>query len=334
MSVNSTGVPLFAGIEPLDDMFMATMEEMDREVEDEITIAHPLWEYLVRKNMIEYRSSIGTHVPVKIADKPNSTVKDFTHYDDVDNTPQDLLSEAKFPYGHIVGTQMYSREELVKNDGPEQLVDLVEEKADQLRTSMNNHWATKIMGTQDADGRSVMGIGRIMTVDAVVGGIDPTASGYGYWNPHNARVGDTAVKFALASEFRAGMRKLYRMTTYRSDRPDVLVCGEDVYDKHQEWAEGTLRMSLREIKESSGWGDYEMFSIHGDTIIYDDTLDPKTAWLLNFKKGVKVRIHSGTNFQFDTWQMMEGKKAKKRDMMLYAAVYCRRRNTNGIIEFQ
>ena len=28
MSVNSTGVPLFAGVEDIDDMFMATMEEM------------------------------------------------------------------------------------------------------------------------------------------------------------------------------------------------------------------------------------------------------------------------------------------------------------------
>src|SRR3990167_7400187 len=44
LSVNSTGIPLFAGVEDLDDMFMATMEELDKEVMDEVSIAHPFWE--------------------------------------------------------------------------------------------------------------------------------------------------------------------------------------------------------------------------------------------------------------------------------------------------
>ncbi len=48
---------------------------------------------------------------------------------------------------------------------------------------------------------------------------------------------------------------------------------------------------------------------------------------------MKVRIHKGTNFVMGPWQMMEGKVAKKRDCLVYASVYCKRRNANGTMTF-
>jgi len=332
--LNEQGIPLFAGVENIDDMFIATMDEYDKELGDEITIQHPLWVYLKQQKLIEYRDSIGNYVPVRLLDKPNSTVKDFSHYDDVDMTPQDALSEAHFAYGHIMGNQMYSREELVKNSGPEQLLDLVEVKREQLETSMQNHFGDRLMGTQDADGRTFMGLGRIMDYDVALGGIDPTKAGFGYWNPQRALKADGVTQFALATEFRTGFRKLVRQCTYRNNTPDVFVCGEDLYDEFQAWAEDKLRLSLSDLKETKGWGDFNMFPFHGRTIIYDEALDPKTGWLFNFKKYVRVRIHSGTNFQFEPWQMLDNKIAKTRNCLTYASVYVRRRNANGFIQFQ
>jgi hypothetical protein len=332
MSVNSSGVPLFAGIEDIDDMFIATMEEMDKDYSEEISIPHPLWKYLKENNLIEFRDSIGTHVPWKIVDKPNSTVRSFSHYDDVDNTPADALSEAKFAYGHIVGTQMYSREELTKNSGKEQLLDLVSLKAEQLEISMANHFGNLLMGSQDANGRDFMGLGRLMTFDASVGGIDPTAPGFGYWNPQRG-LKSGGGSYALASEFREGFRRLERLTTYRGRRPTVFVCGEDVYDAFQAWAETKLQLRLDELKSQKGWGDFEMFPYNGRTIVYDADMDAKTGWLIDFKESVKLRIHRGTNFTFEPWQMMTNKVAKKRDCLTYASLYCKYRNSNGSITY-
>lgn len=327
MSVSSTNVPLFAGVEDIEDMFIATMEEMDKEVVNLIDINDPVYQYLKRNNLIEYRDSIGTHVPVKLMARENSTVKDFTHYDDVDNTPQDALDEAKFAYGHIVGTQMYSREELVTNSGPEQLIDLVETKQDQLQTTMTNHFSKRIKGAQEADGRMAMGLGRIVTYDATCGGINPTTPGFGYWNPQRM-LKPAGTQYALATEFREGLRRLQRLCSYQGEVPTVAICGEDVYDAAQAWAEGKLQMTLKDIKESSGWGDHEMFTVNGKTFIYDAEKTAKEINLFNFKR-CKVRIHRGTNFIFEPWQMMEGKVAKKRNCLVYYAVYCTRRNVNG-----
>jgi len=348
MSVDSTNVALFAGVEDLDDMFMTTMEELDKEVSDEVSIAHPLWEYLQRHNLIEYRDSIGTHVPVKLMYKGNNTVKWATGYDDSDNTPQNVNKEAKFEYGHLTGTQMYNREELVKNQGPEQLIDLVSEKQEQLLISLNNEFAETIIGTQDADGRKPMGFGRIMNYDASCGGLDPTVAGNEFWNPQKTEK-SAGVNFTLATEMREGIRKMDRETSLSGggkviggdtkkgfgNKPDVLVCGEDLYEEMQSWAEGKLRVTLDEIKDSSGWGDFEMFTVLGRTIIYEPSLTAKVGWALNLRKSVKLRVHRGTNFKFMPWQMLPGKvAAKKRDNLTYVSVYCRSRRANGIITYQ
>lgn len=347
MAVNSSGVPLFAGVEDIDDMFMATMEEMDKEVMDEKSVSHPIWEYLQRHKLIEYRDSIATHVPVKLRTKKNPTVKWMTAYEDADSTPASALDEAKFAYGQLTGRQLYNREELIKNSGPEQLVDLVDLKSDQLLADINEEFATVIIGNQDADGRKPMGLGRVMTYNATCGNIDPTATGFDFWNPQRGlKVGGGS--YALATELREGMRRLRRLCTTSGGgkvlgkdphqtqgiAPDVLICGEDLYDAMQSWAEGKLRMTLSEIKDSSGWGDYEMFSVNGETVIYEPSLGAKTGWLMNFKKAVRLRIHSGTNFKFTQWGMLPNKvEVKYRDNLTYASVYVKSRKANGIITF-
>ncbi|MDH5548064.1 MAG: phage major capsid protein [Gammaproteobacteria bacterium] len=333
MSVNKDGVQLFDGIADTDDMFITTMEEMDKEVGDEITIPQPVFRYLKDANLIQYRKSIGTHVPVKLLDKENSTVKDFAHYDDVDNTPQDALSEAKFSYGQTVGTQMYSRQELVQNSGEEQMIDLVETKTDQLLKTMANKFGSNLMGSQDADGRTPMGLGRVMAYNQSCGGILPTTAGFEYWNPQRGLKSDGATQYALATEMRDGIRRLTRLCTYQGETPDVLIAGEDLYDEMQKFAESKLQLSIKDLKDEKGWGAFNMFPYNSQVVIYDESMDPKTGWLMNFRDSVKVRIHSGTNFQFEKWQMMTNKVAKKRDCLLYAAVFVKKRNSNGFITF-
>lgn len=328
--LNASGVPLFAGVEAVDDLLITTLDELDKEIVDVLTVNHPLFYLYKENNWIEYKDTIGPYVPVRLMDKPNSTVKDFTAYDDVDNTPQEALTEARFAYGHTVGTQMYHREELVKNQ--HNIIDLVDTMQEQLTVSMTNHFGSKIMGTQDADGRSVMGFGRIMAYDQSCGGITPTNPGFAYWNPQRG-LKPAGTQYALATEHRAGMRRLVRLCTYNRETPKVWLMGEDLYDATQAYLETFVRMDpdMPRTKQQS-WEDFEMFKYNGRVYIYDQTLEAKTGWLINPKR-TPIRIHSGTNFTFEPWQMMESKVAKKRNCLLYASVYTKRRNANGYITF-
>lgn len=350
MAVNSSGIPLFAGIEPLDDMFMATMEELDKEIMDELHIAHPVWEYVHRKNLIEYVDEIGTHVVGHLRRYKNGTVKWVSGYDDADNIPSQLLGETKTAYGQLAGVQMYNREELVKNQGRQQLIDLVESKQNQLLEDLDTEAAETILGTQDADGRKPLGLGRIMDPTLACCGIDPATPGLEFWKPYKVEK-TPGVNFALATEFRDGMRKMYRELSVsgagrvlgaRSKDKNVmsggdgkvLICGADLYNEHQKMAENALRISIADIKNQQTWGSFEMFDYNGSTIIYEPTLGAKVGWFVNFLKGVRVRVHRGTNFTFDPWQMMTAKvQAKKRNNLTYLAVYAKSRRANAVVTF-
>ncbi|MEK7758599.1 MAG: phage major capsid protein [Pseudomonadota bacterium] len=351
LGVNSAGIPLFAGVEPLDDMFMATMEEMDKEVMDELSVSHPVWEYIQQKNLIEYVEEIGTHVIGHLRRFKNGTVKWVSGYDDADNTPAQLLGETKTAYGHLAGTQMYNREELVKNQGKQQLIDLVESKSEQLLEDLDTEFAETIVGTQDADGRKPLGIGRIMDPALACCGIDPATAGFEFWKPYKVEK-SAGVNFALATEFRDGIRKMYRevhlagggrvLGASKKDKSTpltggsgyVLIAGTDLYNEHQKYAENALRLTIADLKGQQGWGNFEMFDYNGTTIIYDPTLGAKVGWFINFKSGIRVRIHRGTNFKYDDWQMMANKvQTKKRNNLTYMAVYAKSRRANAVVTF-
>ena len=330
-------LPLFAGTEDTEDIFLTTMFELDKELVNELKVDHPLWEYLQDKNLIKYQSDISTDITIPLLDKPNSTVKDFTAYDDADLTPQDALSEARYVWGHIAGTQMYNREELIKNSGKYQLMDLIDTKKLQLTESMNNHFAEKLIGNQDCNGRVIMGIGLILTKDAECGGIDPTDTGFGYWNPQVTLKdpdSDPVVKFDLATEYRPAMRKLRRDCTMNKMSPDVYFMGEDVWDTHAQFVEEKSVVHLTK-EQAEKFGGYEMLIDNGRFYMYEENLPAKTVWALNFKnRGVELRIHKDTNFSFQPWENTSGKiQSKHRHCLLYAAVICRKRNINGLLEF-
>lgn len=332
MSTSSTGVPVADGW-PNEDIFIATMAERQAEYVSHITINHPLYYYYKENNLIEEVSDIGAYIPVPIVARPNSTVKDFAAYEDVDMTPQDALDEAKFAYGYTVGTQMYSYQEITVANSKNQIIDLVKTKEDQLKETMQNHFGGKIIGSQDADGRSMMGVGRIMAYNQSCGGIDPTQPGFGYWNPQRGLKANGS-QYALSTELRAGMRRLERLCTYNFEVPSLWLMGEDVYDAQIAYLESKAGfINPSDMKKQKEWTDFGMaMDNKGRTYIYDAGLPTKTAWLLNTKR-TPIRVHKGTYFTFEPWRRMEKKVAKVRECLLAAAVYTKRRNANGSIEY-
>lgn len=327
-------LPLFSGTEDTEDLFLASMTELDKELVNELKVDHPLWEYLQDKNLIKYQNDISTDITIPLLDKPNSTVKDFTAYDDADLTPQDATSEAKYLWGHIAGTQMYNREEMVKNTGRYKLLDLVETKTIQLKESINNHFGNKLIGEQDCDGRAMMGIGLILKKDAPCGGINPADANFGYWNPQTPSKDGAGAKFALATDFRAAMRKLRRDCTMNNMSPDVYFMGEDAWDEHCKFVEDKTTVQLT-VDQAAKFAGYEMMVDNGRFYMYEKNLPVKTVWGLNFRnRGVELRIHKDTNFSFQPWENTGGKiQSKHRHCLLYSAVVCRKRNLNGVLEF-
>ena len=120
---------------------------------------------------------------------------------------------------------------------------------------------------------------------------------------------------------------------YKKDGKLLLICGEDVFDAFQDWSEEKVRLTYSDLKTSEKWGDSEAIKQYGNkTIVYDDTLPAKEMWAVNLGC-TKIRILRGAHFTPTPWQQMEGKLAKKRNIILFMAVYTRNRRANGRIVY-
>ncbi len=328
-------LPLFEGTQDTEDMFLHSMYELDKGLVNMLKVNHAIWEILQSRKLIKYQSDVSTDIQIPLLTKANTTIKSFTGYDDADLTPQDATQYAIYMWGHIAGTQMYNREEMEKNSGESKLLDLMETKTEQLKTSIDNHFATKLIGSQDYDGRDFMGLGRIVTKDAVCGGIDPTATGNAFWNPQVAfKDPGNSTKFPL-DEHREGIRKLRRKCTIGGRSPDVFFMGEDIWEAHCKWLESILQVQVSPEKAAM-MESFEMLFHMGRYFIYDENLDAKTVWAFNFKnRGVQLRIHKNTNFSMQPWEVTPNKIATKhRHCLLYATVVCCERRLNGMMEFE
>lgn len=326
MALDITGVPLFAGVESLDRLLIYTLEEMIKETVDLVTINHPLYQLYKKKGWLKMKSNIGLYVPVNLEVKSNSTVKAYMSYDDADYTPQDPFKQARYAYGHISGQQVYSREELVKSQNS--IEDLIELLAENLMHSMTNFFGDSIMGSQAADGRNFEGLGRIMTYNATSGGVDPTQPDFTFWNPQRMLT-SAGASYSLATQLRAGLRRLARLCTYNFLEPDIYVMGEDVYDAQIAYMESAVRITIDDLRSQQGWDNFQMWTYNGKTYLYDKQLGAKDVWLINHEY-LPIAIHSGTNFQYEPWQFIPGKiAAKSRSCLLYATPYCRRRDAQG-----
>jgi hypothetical protein len=341
MANDRSTLPYFAGTQDTEDLFLATMEEVDKDINNVIDLKDPLWHYLKSNNLLDYRSDTGSGaMKFPIMDEDNGTAGEHTGYDDADNTPTNALGNAIYPWGHFHVVQMYNRQEMVDNSGKGQIIDLVEAKTKQAEISLTNRVATKLRGTQTGDGRLPCGLGNLVAYNTASGGINPTAAGadgtaQSWWNPKMIyKTGTTPYALATEAEFRDGMADLYAECARYGSKPDCLLAGKAVYRAHQRWAEGKLNLRLEDLKKDQGLGSWNMFSWEGSTIIRDDALPDKEAWALNFKDGVVVRVHRGTNFIWTPWESLQGKvAAKKRTLLLYMGVGARDRRSSGKIVF-
>lgn len=328
-------LPLFAGTAETEDMFLHCMYELDKELVNMLKVNHVIWEILKERKLIKYQADVSTDIQIPLLTKPNTTIKSFTGYDDADLTPQDATQMAIYMWGHIAGTQMYNREEMEKNSGESKLLDLVETKTEQLKTSINNHFAEKLIGNQDYDGRDFMGLGRIVTLDAVCGGINPTETGNTFWNPQVIFKDPANSTLYPLAEHREGLRKLRRRCTIAGRSPDIYFMGEDIWETHCAWLDNKTVVYVKP-EDAALIESYELKIDCGKYYIYDENLDPKTVWAFNFKdRGVELRIHKNTNFSMQPWEITPNKIATKhRHCLLYAATVCRERRLNGMMQFE
>src|SRR5687767_7293339 len=130
-----------------DVLVTTTLDKARPKLADQITTDNALTAWLDMKSRVTLDGGTVVRRPLVFAF--NDTVSTYSGYDVIDTTPQEGLGWAEYEWKQHAGSVVISGEEVHKNAGAAQLINLLEAKIEQLRFSVVDDlnamlWATSV----------------------------------------------------------------------------------------------------------------------------------------------------------------------------------------------
>lgn len=157
----------------------------------------------------------------------------YSGYDTITYTPKQLFTAAEYSLKLCAVPVAISGEDLLKNAGKERIVDLFEKRVENAVKTMCNKMSAAVYG--DGTGSSGKEIGGLALLVAdtpttgTVGGINRATTGNEFWRNKSTQMTD-----ALSTDnIHASMDKMYMSLCRGTDKPDLIVCGNDLYSIYE-----------------------------------------------------------------------------------------------------
>ena len=215
-----------------DDIFTSTLAGRSGELADNVSKNNALMKRLQEKGNIHPVTG-GSKILEELEYGEGDMIW-YSGYDTIDFTPKQLFTAAEYALKLCAVPVAISGEDMLKNSGKEQILDLFSKRIDNAVKTMSNKMAEAIYGDgTDASGKAIGGL-KLLVADApttgVVGGINRATPGNEFWRNQSV----TSEAALTAQTIRPHMDKMYMSLTRGTDKPDLIVCGNDMYSLFEE----------------------------------------------------------------------------------------------------
>lgn len=214
-----------------DDVLTSTLTSRAGKLADNMSTNNALLSRLKSKGKIKPVSG-GSKI-IEELEYGEGDMTWYSGYDTIEYTPKQLFTAAEYSLKLCAVPVAISGEDILKNAGKEQVLDLFEKRVENAIKTMSNKMSAAVYG--DGTGSSGKEIGGLALLVAdspntgVVGGIDRATTGNEFW-----RNKSTTLSEALTTDnIHSAMDKMYMSLCRGTDKPDLIVCGNDVYSMYE-----------------------------------------------------------------------------------------------------
>lgn len=160
-----------------------------------------LFSWLSKKAKV--RKEGGLKILEPITYRKSTSVGSYSGYDTLDLTPQEGLTNAEYEWKQYYGTVVISGRELMLNQGKPRLINLLDQKVQQMETSLVDKVNTDLfLDGSGNDSKEFTGLAAMILASGTYGNI--ARSAYSWW-----RSNVTAVGGPLSIEGASGIRRMY-----------------------------------------------------------------------------------------------------------------------------
>jgi len=261
-----------------DNLLTTTLANYRSQLTDNVFTARPLTYFLMDKGRIRMLNG-GTKIVEPIIYGENNTVGSYSGYDSLSLTPQTGISAAEFEWKQYAASISISGIEEAKNNGEQEIINLLEAKIMQAEESMREGFNE--MFFSDGTGNSSKdwnGLGNLVEASGTVGGID--RSSYSWWRSYEE---NTPTALTLAQ-----MSTAYNTVSVGNDHPDMVLTTQTLFEKY----EALLQPQLRYTDTKTADAGFQNLLFKAGPVVYDVHCPAGVMFFLNSKYLTLVG-HSG-----------------------------------------
>lgn len=246
-----------------NDILTTTLESRSGKLADNVSENSALLNRLKNKGKI--RPVSGGSKIIEELEYGEGDMTWYSGYDTISYTPKQLFSAAEFSLKLCAVPVAISGEDILKNSGREQVIDLFEKRVDNAMKTMSNKMAAAVYGDgTEVAGKSIGGLALLVAdspATGTVGGINRAASGNEFW-----RNKSITLNTALTSDtIRKEMDKMYLSLCRGSDKPDLIVCGNELYSMY----EASLMPQQRFVDNKLADAGFQNLKFKGADVVFD-----------------------------------------------------------------
>ena len=297
-----------------DALLSTTLANYRSQLTDNVFTARPLTYTLMDKGRIRMLNG-GTKIIEPLIYGQNSTVASYSGYDSLALTPQEGISAAEYDWKQYAASIAISGIEEAKNNGEQEIINLLEAKIMQAEESMRESFNQ--MFFSDGTGNSSKdwnGLENLVEANNTVGGIDASANTW--WNSYEE---NTSTALTLAQ-----MATAYNSVSVGNDHPDTLLTTQTLFEKYEALLQPTLRYTDTKTADAG----FQNLLFKAAPVMYDVHCTAGVFYFLN-SKYITLVGHSNKWFSQTEFIKPEDTDARYALIMCYGNLTVRNRAKQG-----
>ena len=299
-----------------DSLLSTTLANYRSQLTDNVFTARPLTYFLMDKGRIRMLNG-GTKIIEPLIYGKNSTVGSYSGYDSLSLTPQEGISAAEYEWKQYAASISISGIEEAKNNGEQEIINLLEAKIMQAEESMRESFNTMFFADGTGNGgKDWNGLGNLVEASGTVGGINRATSGNEFWRSYEE---NTSAALTLAQ-----MATAYNSVSVGNDHPDMVLTTQTLFEKY----EALLQPQLRYTDTKTADAGFQNLLFKAAPVVYDVHCTAGIVYFLNSKYLTLVG-HSNKWFAQTSFVQPEDVDARYALIMCYGNFTCRNAAKQG-----
>lgn len=243
-------------------IFSTTLESRTGKLADNISKNNALLKKLKEKENI--RTFSGGSKILEELEYGEGDMVWYSGYDTISYQPKELFTAAEYAIKLAAVPVAISGEDLLKNSGHAQVMELMEKRIQNAEKTMANQLAAAMYGDgTSADGKAIGGLKLLVADDptsGTVGNINRATSGNEFWRNQSSTVSGLTSENILQA-----MDEMYLRCSRGTDKPDLIVVDDKLYSIYENALQPLARYSDPKLADAG----FVNLKFKGCDVIYD-----------------------------------------------------------------